>query len=466
MTDSYKLNHWQQYPEGTKKVYSYFESRIGATFPQTLFFGLQPILKDYLVGQVLTQQKIDQAAELAAYHFGSDKLFNRVGWEYVLNKHDGHLPLQIKAVKEGSLIPTNNVLMTVENTDENCCWLTNFVESLLTHVWYPSTVATLSYNVKKNLQTWLNLCSDSNGEFSLPYMLHDFGYRGATCNEAAEMGGMGHLLNFVGTDTIPAIVAAKEYYEANISTTGFSVPATEHSVMTAEGKDGEEKIVARLLEQYPTGILSIVADSYNIYNFVQNIIPKFKEQILNRCSNDGKISKLVIRPDSITPEHPSPGSQVVWILQQLEKTFGCTINSKGYKVLHPKIGVLWGDGISNIGIDDVCYLVTKNGFSIESLVFGMGGGLLQKVNRDTQRFAFKCSAQYRNGEWIDIWKEPQDKSKSSKRGRLKLVKENNQYKTVPYIRGGYFHNQLVEVFRDGELLQNYKWEEVRRQISA
>jgi nicotinamide phosphoribosyltransferase len=279
-TDSYKLNHWNQYPRGTEAVYSYFESREGATFPYTVFFGLQSILKDYLEGAVVTMQDVEEAQKLATYHFGDASLFNYRGWEYIVQEHGGRLPLRIKAVEEGSVIPTGNVLMSVENTDPRCFWLTNQMESLLTHVWYPSTVATLSRATKELIANFLDRTADSRE--GLDFMLHDFGYRGATTHEAAEIGGLGHLINFLGTDTLPAMLLGVEQYGADLASLAFSVPATEHSVMTAKGEDGEYEVVDQLLEEYPNGILSVVADSYNIYEFVQHVGTTWKDRILAR----------------------------------------------------------------------------------------------------------------------------------------------------------------------------------------
>lgn len=444
-TDSYKLTHWGQYPPGTEGVYSYFESRDGAAFPYTVFFGLQSILAS-LVGRVVTLSDIDEAEVLALAHFGRP-LFNRDGWEHVYREHDGRLPLKIKAVPEGSVIPTGNVLMTVENTDPRCFWLTNAVESLLTHVWYPSTVATLSRTTKEAIRGHLTATADSVE--GLPFMLHDFGYRGATSHESAAIGGAGHLVNFQGTDTLPAMLLARDDYGAALDTLAFSVPATEHSVMTSLGREGEYAVVGRLLNDYPSGILSVVADSYNIYDFTHNVADLWRERILAR---DGV---FVVRPDSVTSAHPYPSDLVAWILHTLWMGYQGTTNSKGFKVLDPHVRVLWGDGLDQHAIKGILARAQLEGFSAENLVFGMGGGLLQKVNRDTQRFAFKSSAQKRDGVWYDVWKDPVDSSKRSKRGRLSLTRD---YQTVPEQDD----DVLRIVFEDGRLVNPITFDEVRR----
>lgn len=245
-TDSYKLGHWRQYPKDTESVYSYFESRNGATYPYTLFFGLRYILGK-MSGPVVTRQKIEEAAVLSEHHFGNPDLFNRAGWEHILNEHGGYLPLRIKAVAEGTKVPTGNVMMTVENTDPECFWLTNAVESMLTHLWYPSTVATRSSHTLEMIGEFLR--ETGGDQAGLPFMLHDFGYRGVTSDEAAAIGGAAHLLCSNGTDTLPGMLFAVNEYGADLETVGFSVPATEHSVMTARGREGELDVVEQLLDE-------------------------------------------------------------------------------------------------------------------------------------------------------------------------------------------------------------------------
>jgi nicotinamide phosphoribosyltransferase len=451
-TDSYKLNHWNQYPKDTEAVYSYFEARTGAAYPYTVFVGLQYLLQEYLAGRVVTRKDVEEAQTLATAHFGNPDLFNFKGWMHIVEKHGGYLPLRIKAVEEGSVIPINNVMMTVENTDPECFWLTNAVESLLTHVWYSSTVATQSRYVKELIANYLDRTADSRE--GLQFMLHDFGYRGVSSHESAAIGGLGHLVNFVGTDTLPAMLLAVEHYGADLATLAYSVAATEHSVMTARGRDGEMEVLEQLLDEYPTGILSVVSDSYNIYNFVDAVGTTYKDRILAR---DGV---FVVRPDSTTFEHDTPDRLTTWIAESLWKNFGGTENSKGFKVLDPKVRVLWGDGISPVDIDHILSALTLAGFSAENMVFGMGGGLLQKVNRDTQRFAFKASAIKRNGEWTEVQKSPLDASKTSKAGRLKLVRSAHGIATYKEHMSG--EDMLITVFENGEILHTVSFDKVRK----
>ena len=512
-TDSYKTSHWNQYPRGTEAVYSYFESRKGAKFDVTPFFGLQYILKAYFTGVRVTEEKLNQARLLVAIHFGQTTLekitpyifnkhltlmtmapvfdtdgvqtgvkqvinpsiridwdryfkdtnqkemFNFAGWNHILKNHGGVLPLRIKAVPEGSPIPTGNVLMTVENLDpKNTFWLTNYVESILTHVWYPSTVAALSRKTKQVIKGFL--AETGTDDFFLNFKLHDFGYRGVTSDEAAGIGGMAHLVNFMGTDTVPAMEFAMFYYGASPDGLAFSVPATEHSVMTALGAGGEEEVVDNLLREYPTGILSVVADSYDIYNFVEHIVG---EVFAKRINDRNGI--FVIRPDSITPTHMTPEAEMVWIVQTLAQKLGYTVNDKGFLVLNPKVRVLWGDGIDLDGIARILQALKDAKLSTDNIAcFGMGGGLLQKVNRDTQRFAFKSCAQKRNGQWFDIYKLPKDLSKASKRGRLKLVKTETGFDTVP--ESDPREDVMVTVFENGNLTREFTFDEVRKNAAV
>lgn len=452
LTDSYKFGHHNMYPDGTETVYSYLEARNGAKYSYTVFFGLQYLLKEYLVGQVVTREKIDHAAALAAKHFGNPNIFNRAMWEHILAKHDGRLPVRIRAVPEGTPVPNSNVLMVVENTDPACFALTNHLETLLTHVWHPCTVATLSRKVKEQVKHFLEETSMSLD--GLPFMLHDFGFRGVSSVESAGLGGAGHLVNFMGTDTVRAIEVAMEYYGADVC--AYSVPATEHSVMTSFGPDGEEKIFERLLEKYPKGILSVVSDSYDIFRACADIIgTKLRDKILAR---DGV---FVVRPDS-----GDPVAVVLKILEILGDKFGTTTNEKGFKELPPKLRILWGDGLDHDAIYDILFAMSNAGWAASNMAcLGMGGGLLQKVNRDTQRFAFKCSAQFRDGQWQDIFKEPVDKTKCSKRGRLALCRIEGAHgsvlRTVPEAKTG-GADILQTVFEDGELKREYTFDEVRR----
>ncbi len=457
-TDSYKLGHAPMYPENTEYVYSYFEARAGATFPRTVFWTLQAILKQWFVGKVVTQAMIDKAEALVDIHLGPG-VFNREGWQYILDEYDGRLPLLIKAVPEGSRVEVGNVLFTVENTDPKCFWLTNYVESILSHVWYGSTVATLAAEIKDMMYEFLVATSD-DPDAAIAFMLHDFGYRGATGSETAGYGGSGQLLSFMGTDTVPAIEFMMDNYGSSVC--AWSVFATEHSIMTAKGEKGEFDVVQSLLDRYDTGILSMVIDSYDWKRFIKTCGTRFKDQILNRKADALGNCKTVFRPDS-----GDPVSTTLEVLEMLGEYFGWSWNDKGYKVLNPKVGVLWGDGIDKEGIAEILRAMKYLKWASSNLVFGMGGGLLQKVNRDTQRCAFKSSYQVANGKGKAIFKDPIDGSKKSKRGRLALILEGGVYRTVENVPENtmLLGDELVPVFKDGVLLKEYTLDEVKENLN-
>lgn len=452
LTDSYKVTHHYFYPEGTKKIYSYLESRVGAEFNKTIFYGLQYIIKKYLEGQIVTEEKIDEADKLMAAHLG-EGIFNRAGWEYILDEHDGKLPIEIKAVPEGTPVDVSNVLMTVENTDKKSYWLPNYLESLLLQVWYPSTVATLSAEVRKLSNFYLEVTGSSKE--NLDFMLHDFGYRGSSSTESSMLSGSAHLLSFSGTDTIPALTIPENYYnDSNVY--GFSVQATEHSVMTSLGPEGEMSQILNVIDKANDGVLSMVIDSYNYRNFLTEAGrsgSELNDAILSFLDVEG--NKVVFRPDS-----GEPVSTTIDCLNLLSEGFGCHLTDKGYKVFDLNIGLLWGDGLNYQKIRDILFAMKSNGWAAQNIIFGMGGGLHTAVNRDTQRNAFKCSAQLRDGEWHDIFKNPLDSSKKSKTGRFKLIKKDNSFKTVSIDSEG--EDYLQTVFRNGELLIDDKFENIKQ----
>lgn len=441
LTDSYKLSHFVQYPPGTENVYSYFEARVGAKYPETTFFGLQYLLKEYLEGVVVTPEKLEAAKKRADAHVGPG-IFNYDGWKYIIEKHGGKLPVRIKAVAEGTTVPVDNVLMTVEATDPKCFWLVNYLETLLVQTWYPSTVATISRNVKKTILRYLEKTGDPAG---VGFKLHDFGCRGVSSMESAMLGGGAHLVNFQGTDTMPSLDLAFGPYKAK-EMPAFSIPASEHSTITSWGKEREVDAMANMLEKYPTGLVACVSDSFDIYGACRkNWGEELKDKVLNR---DGV---LVVRPDSGDPE-----VVVVKVINILGEKFGFETNEKGYKVLNPKIRVIQGDGCTPEMIEKILAIMEENKLSADNIAFGMGGGLLQSLNRDTQRFAFKCSSITIDGKEQDVFKSPAtDPTKNSKRGRLALV----DGKTVK--DKGQKNNMLQTVFEDGKVVKEYTFEEVR-----
>lgn len=446
-TDSYKASHFLQYPKGTQVVSSYIEAR-GGRFTHSVFFGLQAFLKAYLL-KPITLADIDEADALFAAH---GVPFNRADWEYLVQQHGGFLPLEISVLPEGTVVPTGNALVQVHNTDPRAFWLTSYIETaLLRAVWYPTSVATLSWQVKQQLRAALHATCDEP-EAQLPFKLHDFGARGVSSQESAALGGMAHLVNFMGTDTVAGLLAARRFYGADMA--GFSIPAAEHSTITAWGCDGESQAYANMLQQFaqPHKLVAVVSDSYDIYHAVSEIWGK---QLREQVQNSG--ATVVIRPDSGVPEVVVPD-----VLQRLYAAFGGRVNRKGYIVLNDCVRVIQGDGVDVDSIGVILQRIQQAGFSTENVAFGMGGGLLQKVNRDTLSFAMKASAMQINGQWRDVYKQPvTDVGKHSKRGRLAVVQGANGWQTI---RADALHEQtdlLRPVFRNGELLIDDSFDTVR-----
>lgn len=343
-------------------------------------------------------------------------------------------------------------MMTIENTDPACFWLTNYLETLLVQVWYGSTVATQSRWMKKTILDYLNESGDPD---TVNFKLHDFGFRGVSSVETAAMGGAAHLISFRGTDTLAGVLAAREYYGEPMA--GFSIPAAEHSTITSWGQEHEREAMENMLDQFPRGAVAVVSDSFDIYAACSEIWGKqLRQKVLSR---DGT---LIIRPDS-----GHPPEVVVEVLELLSDAFGVEINSKGYKVLPPQVRVIQGDGIDRTMIVTILDAMMAEGWSADNIAFGSGGGLLQKLNRDTCKFAFKCASATINGEPRDVFKQPiTDQGKRSKAGRMKLVRDGDHWSTLLNNQSDPRPDQLVEVFRDGEILLETTLEQVRERAQC
>ena len=430
-------------------IFSYFESR-GGKWEKTLFFGLQIILREYLTGVVVTQQMIEEADLLFRQHFGCD-IFNRAGWELIVSRHGGRLPVRIRAVPEGSLVTTRNVLFTVENTDPDCSWITNYLETLLVQVWYPMTVATNSWHCREVIKSYMERTAESLE--GLEFKLHDFGFRGVSSVSSAGLGGAAHLVSFAGTDTIPGLITARQHYGADMA--GFSIPATEHSTMTSWGREGEKEAVEHVMENISGGGLAVVVDSYDIWNMLENIVGgEMKSLVENRAQAGGF---LVVRPDSGDPK-----IVLLKVFDILGDKFGYSVNSKGYKMLPDCIRVIQGDGVSYDSIGDILESVTAAGWSAENLTFGSGGALLQRLDRDTQKCAYKCSYAVVDGVEREVFKDPvTDPGKRSKKGRLVLVRDGGGWSTVREEERGGRDDELVTVFQDGDIVREWTWQQVR-----
>ncbi len=456
-TDSYKVSMFKQYPLGTTGVYSYIESR-GGRYDKTVFFGLQAFIKEYLL-EPITQADIDIADEILTAH---GEPFNREGWERILRVHGGYLPVVIRAVPEGTVVPVKNVLATIENTDPEAFWLTTWLETaLLRAIWYPTTVATQSWTIKQVILDYLEKTGDPA---LIDFKLHDFGARGVSSMESAGIGGAAHLVNFMGTDTVSGILFAREYYNAGIA--GFSIPAAEHSTVTSWGRKGEVDAYRNMVTQFgrPGSILAVVSDSYDIYNAASKL---WGEELRQQVVDSG--ATVVIRPDSGDPVEVNTK-----LIQILDSKFGSTVNAKGFRVLN-NVRLIQGDGVNELTIRSILGAFMALGYSADNIAFGMGGALLQQLDRDTQKFAMKCSAvEIGEGNWIDVQKDPiTDPGKKSKTGCVTLWKSGGEWvSAVDQPKGwfdkgfGPFTEMLETVYCDGKLIKEYNFEQVRANAKA
>jgi len=447
-TDSYKLTHWWQYPANTRHIYSYVCSR-GGFFDHSEMAGLQYIVKSNFAGKVFTLADVEEAAKFASQHFSNNpKCFNYEGWKRLYAKHGGILPLRIKAVKEGTVVAAQNAMVTIENTDPEFYWLTNWAETVLLQVWYPVTVATLSRAIKQIVGEALQRTGDPAG---LPFKLHDFGFRGVSSRESAAIGGAAHLFNFVGTDNLAAIELLQQYYGAEMA--GVSIPASEHSTITSWGRENELKAYENILDNVPEGIVACVSDSYDIFNAVRNLWGgKLHDRVMQRNGT------LVIRPDS---------GDAVLVLEEIfniaAERFGFEVNRKGWKVIAPQVRFIQGDGVNYHTIQNMISQLTRRGWSMDNWSFGMGGALLQQLNRDTLRFALKCSAIDVNGQWHDVYKQPvTDPGKDSRAGRFILLKDGAEFVTIANSgESDRADDQLEVVLEDGVLRRDQTLDEIR-----
>jgi len=450
-TDSYKASHFLQYPPNTTRAFFYLESRgSDRDWNETVFFGLQYLLKNYFLAP-FTQEMVEEAREVITAH---GLPFNYDGWTNLVKKHNGKLPLRIRAVAEGTIVPLHNVLMTVETTDDEFAWVGSWFETQLLRVWYAVTVATQSYQIKRDVYKYLTETAD-DADAEIGFKVHDFGSRGVSSQETAAIGGAAHLVNFMGTDTMASLLLHRKFYGESMA--GFSIPAAEHSTITSWGRENEIEAYRNMLKNFaqPNALVAIVSDSWNIFNAVEKI---WGEQLKQEVIDSG--ATVVIRPDS-----GEPVEVVSKVAQLLGEKFGYDVNSKGYKVLK-NVRIIQGDGVNQDSIKEILERLKSEGFSASNIAFGIGGSLLQKVNRDTLKFAYKCSAIVTNGELREVYKQPiTDSGKNSKRGRLDLIKdENGEFETVKIETKDEIevqNSQLQTVFENGKLLIDDNLEAIR-----
>jgi len=455
-TDSYKPSHFLFLPDSVEFMSWYLESR-GGRWPKMLTYGLQMLLMEYL-SKPITQDMIDEAQEMLPKH---GLPFNRVGWGEILKDYGGYLPLQIDAAPEGLVLPTGNAIARVVNTDERFPWLPGYMEKAIVQgIWYPTTVATLSWHIRETIKRFLLETADGDIDGKLEdlmwfYRLHDFGARGSSSLETSGLGGSAHLVCFRGTDTLEALRYARKYYYEDMA--GYSIPATEHSVVLAHESEYEayEAVVRRLR---PGKMIASVSDTTDLWRAIDWYGTRLKNKIVDSGGT------LVVRPDSGEPTEIVPA-----VIERLMNHFGYHTNCKGYTVLPPCIRVIQGDGINEDSIGEILWTVKQRGLSTENLTFGMGGGLLQSVTRDTLKFAMKPSAvrDRHSRDWRGTSKDPlTDPGKRSKAGLQALIHEDGQFKTVRVESLAGRPDLLRPVFWNGQILHRHSFARIRERANA
>ena len=542
--DGYKTSHRRQYSPHTEVVYSTWtprKSRLDGV-DKVVFFGLQYFIKDYLIDSFnetffnRPKEEVMEETRNVLKNYNGDEDVSH--WEALYDL--GYLPLKISALPEGTLTPIRVPMFTIENTKPEFYWLTNFIETILsTEIWKPMTSATIALQYRKILEKWSEKTCDDNSW--IDFAGHDFSYRGMVGTNGGSSSGAGHLLCFKGTDTIPAILWLEQYYNAkNINgSVGCSIPATEHSVAETniieiqdmldkerkmpdpnnilnwidipEGEDtrklAEIIYLERLLNVYPSGFFSYVADTYNLWEVCSSILPVLKDKILSR---DGRV---VIRPDSGDPvdilcglntneeykEGPwrfelnqeisqdiinkTKGEPLTYaeqrdkgVIELLWNVFGGTINSKGYKVLDPHIGCIYGDAITLERAEQICKRLESKGFASSNVVLGIGSYTYNMNTRDTFGFALKTTYGVVNGKELLLYKDPitDDGTKKSALGRVAVVEKDGELTLVDGLYQkdwlGYHLSKtdekdvMVDVFKDGKLLVDWTLDEIRQRV--
>lgn len=476
LTDGYKVDHRRQYPTGTTLVYSNWtprKSRIDGV-DEVVFFGLQYFIKKYILEDFETyffNQPKEKVVKEYSRRINNYLGENQVGTKHIEALHDlGYIPMVIKALPEGASVPMRVPMFTMYNTNPDFFWLTNYFETLLSAViWMPCTSATIAKQYRKILDKYA-VETSSVPEF-VDWQGHDFSMRGMSGIEASVSSAAAHLLSFTGTDTIPAIDFLEKYYNANSDEEliGGSVSATEHSVMCMGTTEGELETFKRLIcEVYPTGIVSIVSDTWDLWKVLTAYLPALKNEITNRTG------KVVIRPDSGDPVDIICGNpngkneqEIKGVIELLWDVFGGYVNEKGYKELIPQIGAIYGDSITLERAIQICEGLKAKGFASTNVVLGIGSFTYQYNTRDTFGFAMKATYGEVNGEGREIFKDPvtDDGTKKSAKGLIKIESRNGNYVLVDQVRWPIEkEGELKEVFRDGKLLIDQSLKEIRHRM--
>lgn len=476
-TDGYKLDHRRQYPKGTEFVYSNWTARGSRVkdVNEVTFVGLQYVIKKRLMEDFEQFFAADVDEVCAEYQTMLDNYLgpNDIGTDHIRALHNlGYIPLEFKALPEGTRVPLRVPMLTVENTHPDFFWLTNYFETMLSNeLWMPMTSATTASRIRSLLNDFA--VKTTGGIEGVGFQGHDFSMRGMSGLDAAVTSAIGHLVAFTGTETVPVLNAVAHYYPL----TGFlagTVPATEHSVMCAGGQDDERETFQRLLDLYPTQILSVVSDTWDFWNVLTDILPSLRDQILARGEKGGK---LVVRPDSGDPADIVCGTVAEFgagttpaekgAIEVLWDEFGGEVNEQGYKVLNPAVGLIYGDAMNFGRIQNILERLETKGFASTNMVFGIGSFNYQYQTRDTFGFAMKATNVVIEGEEKAIFKDPKTDSglKKSLKGRIAVVKNasgslvavDELWESHPYEDS----NLLQTVWKDGEFVKEYTFDEVR-----
>lgn len=473
-TDSYKLGHIHQYPELTQYIYSNFTFRGSRILGQlaVVGFGLQFFLQYYMVDKAEeTFFSIDKDKMLKAYQDFLDSYLgpNDIGVDHIADLHDlGYMPLEFRARPEGSLINLRTPYYTVENTHPNFGWLTNYFETIQANLWLPCTSATIAYRYRRLLDE-AAIRQDGPLDF-VSWQGHDFSMRGMEDPQAAAISGAGHLLSFTGSDTLPASLLLREYYgcEDDYLLAG-SVAATEHSVVCAGGRGKELRTLGRLItEIHKDGILSYVADTWNIWDLILITLVELKDTILSRNG------KLVIRPDSGDPvkiicgdpnaKYGSP--EYFGVVELLWQIFGATTTSQGLRILDSHIGVIYGDSITEDRCKAIIEGLEANGFASANMVFGIGSFTYQHNTRDTFGTAMKATNAVIDGVEYMLEKDPitDDGLKKSATGRLVVNEDGTLTDGLSYDEWVNTPSLLELIWKDGEFVKKYTVEQIRNNL--
>lgn len=472
LCDFYKTSHYLQYPEGTEIIYSTFTPRSNQYAPhikRAVSFGIQAFIIKYLIhyfnDNFFNRSQQEVVSEYT--QFIEKMLKIKTSGDHIVKLHKlGYLPIKIKAIPEGMSVAIKVPILTIENTHNDFFWLTNYLETLINmSLWQPITSASIALTYRLTLMQFAERTCD---DFShIPFQAHDFSMRGMSSLESAETSGAGHLTAFLGTDTIPAINFIQEYYGSK-DLIGTSIPASEHSIMSAHGVD-ELPTFRYLMQKFPNNMLSIVADTTDFWHNITVNLPLLKSEILARPPS----AKVLIRPDSgdflaIICGNPTACTEYEQkgVIEYLWDIFGGTINEKGYKVLDPHIGVVYGDGITYEKMVKILEELERKGFASSNIIFGVGAQSYQKNTRDTLGFAIKATSITINGKEKAIFKDPKTDNglKKSQKGRVKVTSLDS-YVDGLTANDDFSQDFLEVIFENGKLLKEVSFDSIRKNLT-